>query len=411
MLKLVINFTLESEVKLMARKPKINSENMRGYKIKIYPTEDQKNILNRHIELFRYVYNWGLDLANNYYLENGNYIGLDGMFNALSKFRNENEWMKDIPLHSARLALMHLNFAFIKYFRNESRHPKFKSKKYSKKCVHYRNEIYALNFTDNSVRIPGLASRDRIECKSHNVPLDVDRYYSCSITFDGIDYWMSVNVESNTSTNFVELEKGAQSLGIDLGIKKYAQLSDGTTYYAPRSIDVLTARMRRQQSKLSKMRLRRKIEAKRTKTKFEDIPLTKNEQKLKDKHAKTSIRLKNVKHSFIHKITTEIADKLPDRIVIEDLNITDLIHEKFNNKDEIFHSMWYKFREILSYKTAERGVNLVIADKNFPSSQICSNCGTVRKQSNRNRKYICHQCGLVIDRDLNASINLSRYMA
>ena len=201
-----------------------------------------------------------------------------------------------------------------------------------------------------------------------------------------------------------------KSIGIDLGIKKYAQLSDGTEYHLPRSISVLEKRKRKQQSRLDNMRKRRLITAKRTKTKFEEIPFTKNEAKLRNLNRKTFIRLINIKTSYIHQITTEIANLYPHRIVLEDLNITDMVHQ-LSNRDDIFHSLWYKFREILTYKAYNRGIDIVLADRNFASSQICSTCGNVRKQSNRNRMYICHKCGTRIDRDLNAAINLSRYNA
>ena len=396
----------------MYKKLCIDSDKMRGYKIKLYPTKEQASVLNEHINLFRYVYNWGLSECKKFYDEHGTYIGKSLLFTKLSEFRNDNDWMKQIPLHSARLALQHLDYAFKEFFKGRNRYPRFKSKKYSKKCVHYRNEIYAFNFTENSVRIPGFPISERIECKSHNVPLDVDRYYSCTITFDGINYWLSVNVERD-ELNYHNNEYNTNdnvSLGIDLGIKKFAQLSNGDYYKSPSILKVLDKRQRRQQSKLRRMLNRRIIKSKRTKTKFEDVPMTKNEERLKIENNKTRIRMKNIRHSFIHDITSKIVHMGYNRIVIEDLEISRFIHERpINNVHEITHSMWYKFREVLTYKARNNCISLVVANNQFPSSQICSNCGHRRKQSNRDRKYICHECGLIIDRDLNAALNLSQY--
>ena len=179
----------------MPNKPKIISENVKGYRIKIYPTDEQKEILNKQINLFRYVYNWGLSFVQDYYKKYKEYISISELFKELSKLRNSNEWLQEIPLHSARLALMHLDYAFKKFFKHESGFPKYKSKKYSKKCIHYRNEPYAFNIDKDSVRISGLRRNERILCKSHNIPLDIDKFYSCTITFDGNDYWLSVNAE------------------------------------------------------------------------------------------------------------------------------------------------------------------------------------------------------------------------
>ena len=143
--------------------------------------------------MFRYVYNWGLSLSQKYYNDYKKYIGIDKLFKYLSEFRNSNEWMKDIPLHSARLALIHLDFAFKKFFKHEGGFPKYKSKKYSKKCIHYRNESYAFNFDETSVRISGFKRGERILCKNHNIPSNIEKFYSCTITFDGINYWISAN--------------------------------------------------------------------------------------------------------------------------------------------------------------------------------------------------------------------------
>lgn len=388
----------------MYKKLNINSSRIRGSIIKLYPTDEQKEIFNTHINLFRYTYNWALNEAQEYYKEHNKYIGKDELFRRFSDLRNSTEWLKEIPLHSARLAISHLDNAFKLFFKHKNKFPRFKSNKYSKKCVHYRNEIYAFNFDENSVRIPGLPLRERVLCKSHNVPLDVDRYYSCTITFDGKDYWLSVNSERKS---IEQKELSTESIGIDVGQHKFAQLSNGKVYQTPKILKTLEKRNRHQQSRLSKMRNRRLNEARRAKTKLEEIPFTQNEIKLKNANIQLRNRIKNIRRSFLHQSTTEIANTLPKRIVMEDLSIMEMSHQDFNNKDFVTHSMWYKFREYLAYKAEDRGIEFVLADKNFPSSQICSRCGSIKKSSFRT--HICDVCGLRIDRDLNAAINLSRY--
>jgi len=390
----------------MYKKPNIDSANMRGYKIKLYPSEEQKSILKSHINLFRYVYNWALTEANNFYNENKSYIGKDELMKRLSILRNSLDWMQELPLHSARLAVQNLDFAFKSFFKGRSRHPKYKSKKYSKKSVHYRNESYAFYLNRDSVRLSGFKKGEYISCKTHNIPTNPKSgFYNCTVTFDGIDFWLSVNIETDKEINYQINED--LNIGIDVGIIKFATLSNGTVYQLPKIIKTLDKRQRKQQSRLSNMRNRRYKTAKKAKAKLEDIPFTKNEEKLKIANIQLRNRIKNIKRSFLHQSTTEIANLLPKRIVMEDLSITDMVREDFNNKDEVFHSMWYKFREYLTYKAEYRGIEMVLADKHFPSSQICSNCGAIKKSSYRT--HICDVCGLRIDRDLNAAINLSNY--
>lgn len=397
-------------MRIIYKKPSITSSNMRGYKIKLYPSESQKEILNEHINLFRYAYNWALNESIEFYKENKSYIGKTELMKRFSIMRNNNEWMQKLPLHSGRLAIEHLDFAYKKFFKGLAHFPVYKSKKYSKKCVHYRNESYAFNFTEDSVRISGFARNERILCKTHNIPPSKSGYYNCTITFDGINYWLSVNVENvDINPDYYTDKLTDESIGIDLGIRKFAQLSNGMAYHHPKKLKVLDKRQRKEQSRLIKMRNTRLDIANKAKIKLEDVPLTKNEQKLKIKNMKTKLKQKNIRNSFIHQTTTEIVKLLPERIVIEDLNVSEFKRQKINNRDAIAHSMWYKFRECLSYKCYERNINLVVADRSFPLSQLCSRCGFRKKTSYR--EFICPNCGLRIDRDLNASINLSMYNA
>ena len=107
----------------------INKDYSRGFKLKLYPTESQKAILDRHIELFRYVYNWGLKQRNEYYKSTGQLLKTRDLMDRLSEYRNANEWLQVLPLHSARLAIYHLDNAFNNFFKYGKGYPKFKSKK------------------------------------------------------------------------------------------------------------------------------------------------------------------------------------------------------------------------------------------------------------------------------------------
>ena len=394
-----------------------NPELFKGYKIKLYPTEDQKIFLNRQIELFRWVYNWVIGVETDRYkmYKNGEikekpFLGVLDLYSLLIEERKKKEWLKDINTHTAKEAIRNALIAYKKFFSGCCRYPKFKSKKTAKKSFQVRNEANAFYFDNGYVRISGLPFGDKILCKNNPIPKgDGIRYYRCTITFDGYNYWLSLNVERDTSY-LKEIDEpteySEESIGIDIGYRKLAQLSTGKTYYHP-DIHVLERRKRHQQSRLSKMRNNRVKAAKQAKTKLEDIPISNNEEKLMYKYYLTRQRINNIHLYNYHKVTTEIANMYPKRIVIEDLKLKNLRSKKKKCKG-IKQTPLYLFRDFLTYKCRDRGIELVFADKFFPSTKMCSNCGSSYKIGSE-KVYKCRNCGLIIDRDMNAAINLSRY--
>lgn len=120
-------------------------------------------------------------------------------------------------------------------------------------------------------------------------------------------------------------------------------------------------------------------------------------------------KLKNIRTNYIHQITSEIVKTKPSKIVIEDLNIKGLMKNKYLAKS-IADSKWYEFRRQILYKVELYGIEVVLADRFYPSSKTCSHCGSYKKDLKLNdRIYICNECGLIIDRDINAAINLANY--
>lgn len=390
-----------------------NPELFKGYKIKIYPTEEQKKFLNRQIELFRWVYNWALNREIEQYSKyinskvNKSFLGVLDLYDLLKEEYKEKEWLAELPTHTAKEAIRNMLQAYNKFFKKISRYPKFKSKKTAKKSFQVRNESNAFYFDGEYLRISGLPFGDKILCKNHDIPVGEGiRYYRCTITFDGYQYWLSLNVEYDTS--YLKCDGYTdESIGIDIGFRTLAQLSNGKAY-KHRDLHVLERRKRRQQSRLAKMRHKRLIKSRQAKTKLEDIPMTENEKKLHYKYYLTRTRINNINLYHYHKITTEIANMRPKRIVMEDLNLKGLRSKKNKNHSNMFKTPLHLVREFLSYKCKDRGIEFILADPYFPSTKLCSNCGN--KQDIGSRKiYSCPICGMKMDRDLNAAINLSRY--
>lgn len=155
--------------------------------------------------------------------------------------------------------------------------------------------------------------------------------------------------------------------------------------------------------------LSRKYE-KRKSENFYNKEMSKNEIRELRKLQHIYRKLTNIRDNYIHQVTADIAYLLPKRIVIEGLDISDMLKDK-RLSSEIQEQCFYKFREYLTYKCEDKGIELVIADRYYPSSKTCSCCGNIKNNLKLNdRTYVCDKCGFIIDRDLNAAINLMNYI-
>ena len=163
-------------------------------------------------------------------------------------------------------------------------------------------------------------------------------------------------------------------------------------------------RLKRQKRRLSKHYKKYLELSVRTTTKYDDIPKSKNMQKLLYKQHKTIEKIKNKRHNDINVATKRIVDKNPKAIVIEDIRVTRLLSTQPWMRKYIPSMCFYEIRRQIEYKAADRGIPIIVADEHYPSSQICSRCGNIHKVYKD--KYNCPVCGLKIDRDLNAAYNL-----
>ena len=368
------------------------------FKIEIFPDKDQKVQIKKYIGLYRYVYNWGLIQCKEDYKNGQKVILRSELFRKFSEARKTSEILNMIDVHTGRCALKALYEAYRRFFKHISGYPKFKTKKHASKSFQVRNDDNAFYFRGEYVKVPGV--KGKIYCKNHNIPQA--HYYAPTVLFDGYRYWLMVAIpyEEQQEANLSD-----ESIGIDLGFRKTMQLSNGTSYTYP-DLHKLERRRRKLQRNLDRRRAARVHESIRTKTKYEDLPISKNEEKIKYQFYKTQQRMNNIRESFAHQATTEIVKLNPKRIVVEDLNIQGMLGIKAMRKmhDGIAFS---RLLHNLKYKCEDRGIEFVKAPRFFASSQICSNCGKKHKVGSK-ETFICPFCGFVIDRDLNAAINLSR---
>lgn len=372
----------------------------RRYRIEIFPSDYQKPIIQRTIGLYRYVYNWGIIRCKEDYKNGQKVILKSDLFKKFSEARNSSEFLGMIDLHTGRCALKALFEAYRRFFKKIAGYPRFKTKKHTSKSFQVRNDPNAFYFRDNYVKIPGIEGM--VYCKNHNIPKG--QYYAPTVLFDGYRYWLFVSVKYEDITPDTSLLTD-ESIGIDLGFRKTMQLSNGMSYTYP-DLHKLERRKRKLQRNLDKRRAARVRESIRTKTKYEDLPISKNEEKIKYQFYKTQQRMNNIRNSFAHQSTTEIVNLYPKRIVVEDLNIQGILGIKAMRK---MHDgvAFTRLLHNLKYKCEERRIEFVKAPRFFASSQICSNCGEKHKVGSK-ETFVCPYCGFTIDRDLNAAINLSR---
>ena len=213
-------------------------------------------------------------------------------------------------------------------------------------------------------------------------------------------YWyVSVGIEINTNTDTPSNE----GIGIDLGIKDLAICSDGNTY---KNINK-TQKVKKLEKK--KRRLQRSISRKYDKNKKgESYCKTRNIIKREKELLKVIKRLTSIRHNYLHQTTSEIVKRKPSFICIEDLNVSGMMKNKHLSKS-VQEQAFYEFRRQIKYKSKWNNIQLVIADRWFPSSKLCSCCGNVKKDLKlSDRIYKC-ECGNVIDRDFQASLNLKMY--
>lgn len=380
-----------------------------GYKIKIFPNEQQKMRLNQIANDAISSYNWAIETIINRYNETNlfsNDMDLYRLYQPLI-YNPPYEWIKRLPVQIARQSFSLAERSFRMYFKKVNRFPRFKSHKISIKKFHFRGTRLYFK-TKDTITIEGMGRglQNRIYCKDNSfIPKGPNiRYYNCTITKDSVgQYWFSTNIGYKTP---ITVKAQGEPIGIDLGVRKRVVLSDGTVYKSP-DTKRLKKKARRLSIQYGKDRRRRLDLSQCTGEKYKDIPKTKNEIKREIAYRKVIKKISNINKTYNHTITRQIVDKNPSKIVIESLDVRGLIRDSKNKHvvGAIRDANFYDLIKMLEYKAEDRGIEIVRAGPYFPSSQICSRCGKKHKPGSH-EVYVCPYCGLRIDRDLNAAINL-----
>ena len=363
-------------------------------KVRLYPSETQEQKLWQSVGTARFIYNWTLAKQEENYKNGGKFISDGVLRKEITQLKkNELSWLNEVSNNIAKQAVKDACDAYKRFFKGLSDKPRFKTKKRSKKSFY--NDNVKLKVKDNK-----LVNIEKIGWIKTNEQLPIGvKYSNPRISYDNKYWYISVGIEQEKNQE----ELTDISLGIDLGLKDLAICSDGTVYkninktYMVRKIEKRLKRLQKQVS--------RKYEKNK---KGKEYVKTKNIIKLEKQIQQVHRRLANIRNNYLHQTTTNIVKTKPYRVVIEDLAVSDMMKNK-HLSDAIRKQGFSEFRRQLEYKCNFRGIKLVVADRFYPSSKSCSQCGKIKKDLKlKDRVYKC-SCGLNIDRDLNASINLSKY--
>ena len=375
---------------------------LEAVKVALDPTPRQERLLESHAGAARFAYNKGLARVRDM-LERGDepewsYYGLRRWWNqakdtlAVDEATGEPWWPENSKeaynsgLESLADALR--NFSKSRKGRRKGRRmgfPRFKSKDRAVPGFAYTTGSFGIIDCDPyALKLPRIGRVHCMEDASRRV--DGARVLRMSVSRRGGRWQASLTVE-RADLPVPSPPKGG-SVGIDLGVKELATLSDGTVVHNPRALDSNLKRLRRAQKDLSR-KAKGSNRRHRARTKVSHL------------HA----RVANLRHDMLDKTTTMLARTYAD-ISIEDLNVAGMV-KNHRLARVVEDAAFAEFRRQLEYKTARTGARLHVIDRWYPSSKTCSNCGTVKaKLSLSERVYHCEECGLVIDRDLNAAINI-----
>ena len=376
-------------------------------KVQLNPNNKQLTKLFEYAGCSRFAYNWAIAREQENYKQ-GNKFLQDGElrkeFTQLKK-QEDYKWLTNISNDVTKQAIKDACNSYKRFFKGQTKYPKFKSKKHSKQSF-YQDNI-KIKFTNTHVKVEGFAGSKRHNkqklnwiklCEKGRIPTNC-KYMNPRITYDGLNWWLSVGVEVEDNINIPTNE----GIGIDLGLKDLAICSDGNTYRninKTNKVKKIEKRKRRLQHSISRKYNMNKRGVRYKKT----SNIIKREKEL----LKLTKRLTNIRRNHLHQTTSKIVKRKPSFICIEDLNVSGMMKNKHLSR-AIQQQGFYEFRRQIRYKSEWNNISIIIADRFFPSSKLCSCCGEIKKDLKlSDRIYRC-DCGNVIGRDYQASLNLKQY--
>ena len=358
----------------------------KAYKYRLYPNKEQIKLFEKHFGCVRFVYNWGLDKKIKAYQQDKKRLSCFDLTNELVEFKKQKDfnWLNEVNSQSLQMSLRNLDNAFTNFFRKQNKFPNFKSKKHNINSFQIPQHLKLLDKLD----IPKIKG---IKIKQHRELEGRIKTATISKTPTG-KYFVSILVEQNKELPKKLKIKEKTTIGIDLGIKTFATISDGRKIENPKFLKNSLKKLKKQQRWLS-----RKIKG------------SNNRKKQIQKISLLYEKITNQRLDFLHNFSWQLThENQVDSIAIEDLNVKGMI-KNHCLAQAISDVSWSEFRRQMEYKCDWYGKNLLVIGRFEPSSKMCS-CGYMNKELTlANREWTCKECGTTHDRDILAANNIKRF--
>jgi len=351
----------------------------KAHKYRILPTNSQKELIHKHIGSVRFLYNLALETKTTAYLSNKTILSRYDLQKQVVDLKKECVWLKEVNSQSLQMALLNLDAAYSKFFKGAG-FPKFKKKSNVGSFSIPQNVLVV---DDNKLVIPKF--KEGIDIVLHREIKGIIKSATISVTATG-KYFVSILIDTNTEIPIKAPITESTTIGIDLGIKNFAITSDGEVFENPKNLRKTQSKLKYLQRKYSKNK------GKRTK------------QRLALLHEKVV----NKRKDFLHKVSTKLIRE-NQTIAIEDLAVKNMM-KNHNLAQAISDVSWSTFVTMLEYKADWYGKNILRIGRFAPSSKTCSCCGYINKELTlKDRSWTCPKCSSVLDRDVNASINIKSF--
>ena len=374
---------------------------LKSFKTEINPTEEQKVKIRKTIGTCRYIYNFYLAHNKELYDKGEKFMSGKSfsvwLNNEYLPQNPDKLWIKEVSSKSVKRSIENGCITFTRFFKHQSAFPNFKKKGKSDvkmyfvknnpkdcRCERHRINIPSLGWVRIKEKGYILTTKDGYAIKSGHVSIKADRYYVSVL----------VEIPNNKIAN-----NSNEGIGIDLGLKDFAIVSNGKTY---KNINK-SAKLKKLEKQLIKEQ--RSLSRKYENLKKGESTQKTNIQKQRLKVQKLHHRIDNIRTDYINKTIAEIVKTKPSYITIEDLNISGMMKNKHLSK-AVASQKFYEFRIKLQAKCKENGIELRVVDRWFPSSKTCHCCGAVKKDLKLSDRIFKCSCGYVEDRDFNAALNL-----
>ena len=350
----------------------------KAFKYRIFPTEPQKELIAKHIGSSRFVYNLALETKNAAYISAKHNYSVFDLVKQLPELKEELPWLKEVNSQSLQQSIQNMDIAFKRFFKGAG-FPKFKSKRDRQSFSIPQNVIVE----NNLLIIPKF--KEGIKISLHRPTQGIVKSATISITPTG-KYFVSILCDTNTEMPTKAPITESTTIGIDLGIKDFAITSEGEVFENPKYLRKAQSKLKYVQRKYSKHK------GKRTKKKL----------------AKLHEDVVNKRKDFLHKVSTKLIRE-NQTIALETLTVKNMV-KNHNLAQAISDVSWSTFVSMLEYKADWYGKNILRIGQFAPSSKTCSNCGTINKELQlKDREWVCSNCSTVLDRDINAAVNIKSF--